>query len=181
MSTNCDTYLGRKRAIISIRIQEMTILTSSVRIQEQMPIHFTTYLGKKYAIHFDIYLGRKQPFISKRIEEEMTINFTSYLGGDSCSFHYPCERRWLFRKRQSLISIPIQKEVVIHFSAYIKETIIHFNIYLEGDIHTFQYMSMRKVRFISEPKSRWPFFSDHIQEEMTNQYNTYLRGNDHSV
>ena len=120
-------------------------------------------------INFDIYLGRKQPFISKRIGEEMTINFTSYLGGNSCSFHYPCERRWLLRKRQSLISIPIQKEVVIHFSAYLKGTTIHFNIYLGGDIQTFQYM-WRKVPFISVP----------IYKEVAIHFSFYLGGDDRS-
>ena len=101
-------------------------------------------------------LGERQSLISVFIEEEMPTQFNTYSGTDDLAFQD------ISRKRKPFISIPIQKEVVIHFSAYLKETTIHFNIYLEGDIHTFQYMSMRKVPFISEPKSRWPFFSDHI-------------------
>ena len=74
----------------------------------------------------------------------MSTQFKTYSGTDDLAFQD------ISRKRKPFISIPIQKEVVIHFSAYLKGTTIDFNIYPGGDIHTFQYM-LRRVPFILVP------------------------------
>ena len=88
----------------------------------------------------------------------MPTQFNIYSGTDDHAFQY------IFRRRESIISIPIQEKVVIHFSAYLKGTNIHFNIYLEGDIHTFQY-KWRRIPFILVPI--YKEVAIHFQEEMT--------------
>ena len=111
----------------------------------------------------------------------MTIRFTSYLGGDSCSLSLPmltctthvkrdgysCD---LLRKRQSLISIPIQEEMPTQF-----------NIYSGTDDHAFQLIFKRREPFISIPiqKEVVIHFSAYLKET-TIHFNIYLEGDIHT-
>ena len=92
----------------------------------------------------------------------MPTQFNTYSGTDDLAFQD------ISRKRKPFISIPIQKEVVIHFSAYLKGTTIHFSIYAGKDIRTFQYM-WRRVPFILVP----------IYKEVAIHFSSYLGGDDH--